>query len=93
MYYKQLTRHFMDKGKGEGEDVVDILHHLLKHMDERFDQVNEKFHQVDERFTDAFARFDRIEFLVSGQERRISILEDRMRVVGTKLGLEFRQAA
>ena len=83
----------MDKGKAEGEDVVDILHNLLKHMDERFDQVNEKFHLVDERFTDAFARFDRIEFLLSGQERRLSILEDRMRVVATKLGLEFRQAA
>jgi hypothetical protein len=35
-------------------------------------------------------RFDRIEFLLSAQERRIAILEDRMRVVGTKLGLEFR---
>lgn len=54
------------------DDIVEILHSLLKHMDERF---------------------DRIEFLLSAQERRIAILEDRMRVVGTKLGLEFRQEA
>jgi hypothetical protein len=54
------------------EDIVEILHSLLKHMDERF---------------------DRIEFLLSAQERRISILEDRMRVVATKLDLEFRQEA
>jgi hypothetical protein len=62
---------------GAPDDVVEILHHILKHMDERFEEV--------------FTRLDRIEFLVSGQERRISILEDRMRVVATKLGLEFRQ--
>jgi hypothetical protein len=69
-------------------------------MDERFDQVDHKFMQVedrfnrvDETFAEILGRCDRIEFLVSGQERRISILEDRMRVVATKLGLEFRQQA
>jgi hypothetical protein len=83
----------MDNKKKEGgapDDVVDILHHVLKHIDDRFDQVNEKFQQIDERFTEVVTRLDRIEFLVSGQERRLSILEDRMRVVATKLGLEFR---
>jgi hypothetical protein len=67
-------------------DIVEILHSLLKHMDDRFDAVGERFEKV-------FTRLDRIEFLLTAQERRISILEDRMRVVGTKLGLEFRKEA
>ena len=69
---------------GAPDDVVEILHGLVKQIDERFNQ-------VDERFSEVFQRLDRIEFSVSGQERRISILEDRMRVVATKIGLEFRQ--
>jgi hypothetical protein len=55
-------------------------------MDERFDRVDDTFQEV-------FKRMDRIEFLVSGQDRRISTLEDRMRIVATKLGLEFRAKA
>ena len=74
-------------------DTVEVLQHLLKHMDKRFDRVDEKFKRVDERFEEVFTRLDRIEFLVSGADRRISILEDRMRMVATKLGLEFRQQA
>jgi hypothetical protein len=73
------------------DDLVGVLHDVLKHMDMRFDQVNANFKRVDERFEEVITRLDRLEFLVSGQERRISILEDRMRVVATKLGLEFRQ--
>jgi hypothetical protein len=73
------------------DDTVEILQGLVRHMDERFDQVDAKFKRVGERFDEVFKRLDRIEFLVSGQERRISILEDRMRVVATKLDLEFRQ--
>jgi hypothetical protein len=81
-------------------DAVEVLQHLVKHMDERFDQVDRRFKlidgrfdRLDEKFAEVLSRCDRIEFLVSGQERRISILEDRMRVVATKLGLEFRQQA
>jgi hypothetical protein len=73
------------------DTFVEILHDVLKHIDARFDQVDANFKRVDVRFDEAFTRLDRIEFLVSGQERRLSILEDRMRVVATKLGLEFRQ--
>lgn len=32
-------------------------------------------------------RLDKIEFHVSGQERRISILEDKVRLISTKIGL------
>jgi hypothetical protein len=68
------------------EDFADILSQVLKHLDERFDRVDQTFQEV-------FKRLDRIEFLVSGQDRRISTLEDRMRIVATKLGLEFRAKA
>jgi hypothetical protein len=71
---------------GSPEDFADILGQVLKHLDERFDHVDQTFQEV-------FKRLDRIEFLVSGQERRITTLEDRMRIVATKLGLEFRAKA
>jgi hypothetical protein len=75
------------------EDFPEIINHLLKHMDERFDQADERFTKIDGKFDDVFNQLDQIRFLVSGQERRISILEDRMRMVATKVGLEFRPQA
>jgi hypothetical protein len=74
------------KQNGSPEEFADILSQVLKHLDERFDRVDQTFQEV-------FKRMDRIEFLVSGQDRRISTLEDRMRIVATKLGLEFRAKA
>jgi len=74
------------KQNGAPEDLADILTHVLKHLDERFDHVDQTFQEV-------FKRLDRIEFLASGEDRRISTLEDRMRIVATKLGLEFRAKA
>jgi hypothetical protein len=74
------------KQNGSPEEFADILGEALKHMDKRFDNVDQTFQEV-------FKRLDRIEFLVSGQDRRISTLEDRMRIVATKLGLEFRAKA
>ena len=74
------------KQNGSPGEFADILSQVLKHLDERFDRVDQTFQEV-------FKRLDRIEFLVSGQERRISTLEDRMRIVATKLGLEFRAKA
>lgn len=47
---------------------------------------------VEERFEQIDVKLDRIEFHVSSQDRRISILEDRVRLLGTKAGLDFRTA-
>jgi hypothetical protein len=84
----------------DSSDVIEIIQNLVQHFDERFDQVNseftrigERFANVDQKLAEVIGRCDRIEFLVSGQDRRISILEDRMRMVATKLGLEFRGKA
>lgn len=73
------------KAAQPADDFVGILHELLKHMDNRFDRLETRFDTVEERL-------DQIQFSVSGQDRRISILEDRMRMVATKLGLEFRKS-
>lgn len=45
--------------------------------------------EMNERFAVVEERLDRIEYLVTGQERRITILEDHIRQVATKIGLTF----
>ena len=72
------------------EDVADILKFIVTHIDERFDRVDERFNDMHRETREIKERLDRMEFLLAGQERRISTLEDRMRMVATKLGLEFR---
>ena len=82
------------------EDFPEMFNYLLKHIDKRFDdvdlqfkQVHGRFSHIDDQFKEVFRRLDRIEFLLAAQDRRITILEDRMRIVATKLGLEFRAKA
>ena len=54
---------------------------LEKRMTERFDQ-------VDQQFGDVRQRLDRVEnILITGQENRLSRLEDAMRQVRTKFGI------
>ena len=66
------------------DDVFEALRELAGHIDVRFDQVAADFQAVNKRL-------DVIQFAIAGQERRISTLEDRMRMIATKLGLEFRK--
>jgi hypothetical protein len=47
---------------------------------------------VVKRFDEVYVRLDKIEFNTSAQERRLSILEDKMRIVGTKLGLDLKNS-
>jgi ABC-type nitrate/sulfonate/bicarbonate transport system substrate-binding protein len=86
----------MPKKNTTGEfqkDIAEILKFMQQHIDERFDRVDGRFGQIDQQFRESIKRLDRIEFLLAGQERRIATLEDRMRIVATKLGLEFRPNA
>jgi hypothetical protein len=51
-------------------------------------RIDDRFNQVDQDFAEVRQRFDRIEnILITGQENRLSRLEDSMRQVRTKLGL------
>ena len=78
------------------EDITEILKFMQTHIDERFDRVDDRFAQIDSQFShidvqfkEVFDRLDRMEFLLTGQERRLSTLEDRVRIMATKMGLEF----
>ena len=58
--------------------------------------VNEGFSSMSKEFREEFRevkeRLDHVEFNTSGQERRISTLEDKVRMIGTKLKLDLRGA-
>lgn len=43
--------------------------------------------EITKRLDGMDSRLDRIEFHMNTHERRLEILEDKMRMVGTKLGL------
>ena len=79
------------KSVGIGE-IFKILKFMQKNIDECFDRVDARFAEIDQQFKAIFDRLDRIEFQVTGQERRISTLEDHDHTVATKLGLDFRKS-
>jgi archaellum component FlaC len=98
VYYKQLITTIMaDKEIDQGtSDILEMLRGLTQHMDKRFDAldtridgVEQRLGSVEQRLENVEERLDRIEFLVTGQERRISIAEDRIRQLATKIGLDF----
>jgi hypothetical protein len=51
--------------------------------------LNELRDKIDAGFAAVEQRLERIEFHVSGQDRRITLLEDRVRQLATKIGLSF----
>ncbi len=51
-------------------------------------RIDDRFNHVDQDFADVRQRLDRVEnILITGQENRLSRLEDSMRQARTKLGL------
>jgi DNA anti-recombination protein RmuC len=77
------------KSTDSSQEFAEVISEILKHIDRRFDEAAENLKAVEQRLT---MQLDRIEFQMTGQERRIATLEDRLRIVATKLGLEFRTA-
>jgi predicted transcriptional regulator len=59
----------------------------FKRIDERFEQIDTRFEKMVERFDRIDERFDKIEFLVGGHDRRLDILEDKVRQISVKVGL------
>jgi hypothetical protein len=72
----------MAKKKSVEEKIDDLALSVAKGFDEAYRRMN----QQEDRLG---SRLDRIEYLVSGEERRVSILEDRVRQLATKTGLTF----
>ena len=59
------------------ENLAIAVHNGFKEMRE----------EMDRRFTEVDQRFDRVEMLLLGHTNRIEILEDKVRLISTKIGL------
>ncbi|GEM_PF-5403949 len=70
---------------GKKKTIDEKIEDLAVMVEKGFSRGEAELHAVEKRLTD---RFDRIEFHMSTHERRIEILEDKMRIVSTKLGLK-----
>jgi hypothetical protein len=63
------------------DERIDALAELMVNkFDEIRSELKNDIHKLDERL-------ERVEFNTSGLERRTSVLEDKMRIISTKLGL------
>jgi predicted nucleic acid-binding Zn-ribbon protein len=56
-----------------------------------FKEIYRKLGAIEDRLTRIEERLDHIEFNQTSQERRISTLEDKVRIISTKLGLDTRK--
>lgn len=70
------------------DNLAIIIHENQKLIEGLALSTAKGFNGVNDRFNDVDKRFDKLEFLSSSQERRISILEDKMQLVSNKLGLQ-----
>jgi hypothetical protein len=73
------------------EKIDEMVLMVGRGLDEIRTEMRQGFVAINERFDGVDERLERIEFLVSAQDRRISILEDRMLQVSVKLGLQFNR--
>ena len=71
------------------DHLTKLLEGLTELMTNQFDDVHKEFDKVHSEFKTVHKELDEITFLVTGQERRISILEDKMRQLAVKVGMEF----
>lgn len=71
------------------KSAEEMIEELALSIGRGFQEVTERLDATNQRLDATNARLDRIEFLVTGQDRRISILEDKVRQIGTKIGLQF----
>lgn len=97
---KKLTLDDIAKLVIKTNDKVDSLNALViknqEHTNAKFDGLTEtmikRFDEVYVGLDLVETKLDKIEFNTSAQERRLSILEDKMRIVGTKLGLDLKSS-
>lgn len=75
--------------KTTDDKIDDLAIAVAGGLEELRQQIREGFAAVSSRFDDVEQRLERVEFFVSGQDRRISIVEDRLRQLAIKVGLDF----
>lgn len=77
--------------KDNSDEKLDELALMIgRGFNELRDNMNAKFAGVEQKLGGIEQRLDRVEFLVNGQDNRISVLEDRVRQISTKIGLSFK---
>jgi archaellum component FlaC len=66
---------------GKGFQAMDLRFEVIdrrfEEIDRRFDVIDVRFNAIDRRFDGIEERLERLEFLGSSQDRRLSVLEDR----------------
>jgi len=77
----------------KSDEILELLHFAIDETSKGFKAMEKRFDAIDEKFNAMDDRFDKLEFLMTAHDRRITILEDRMRLVATKVGLDFRKSA
>jgi hypothetical protein len=75
--------------KSIDDKIDDLALSVGRGLNEVRQEIREGFAAVGQRFDAVEVRLERIEFLSSAQERRISIVEDRVRQRATTAGLDF----
>lgn len=79
------------------DDLAGMTQRGFASVDKQFEnfhhEMNDHFHEIHKRFDVVDSRLDRIEFMVSGHDRRLDKLEDQMLIVKTlfekKLSIAF----
>jgi hypothetical protein len=72
------------------EDKIDDLALMVgRGLEEVRTEVRESTQATAARFDSIDEGLERIEFQVSGHDRRMTVLEDRVRQLATKVGLSF----
>ena len=71
------------------EHLTNQLSEVNLQLSQRLDSVDQRLNALEHRMDSIEHRLERVEFLITGQDQRISILEDKMRQLATKLGYRF----
>lgn len=70
------------------EDLATMTSKGFEEVSGRLDGVEGKLGKVEGEMKEVVKRLDRIEYGMVSHKRRLSILEDKMRIVSVKLGLK-----
>ena len=79
----------MAKKKTIEEKIDDLAIMVGRGLEEVRNEGRDGTKAVRARFDTVDEGLERIEFQVSGQDRRMTVLEDRVRQLATKVGLSF----
>jgi hypothetical protein len=74
------------------DELAGIIATSFNDVHERFNKIDGWFDAMGRRLDTTDKTLEEIAFFMTGHGRRIEILEDRVRLLATKLGIDFRQS-